>query len=150
LRAFVREILIVFGDTYVQTTKPVSTGNPNEPYAEKRRTQRVRIAMPVIIRGKHGNQSFEEATATVSVSAHGCMVHLDAQVGRAQHLTIVNKNTMEELLCRVSYLGQGERGRQEVGLEFAEVAPRFWKIAFPPDDWNPADRKRAGLGGAPK
>lgn len=132
----------------MQITKPQTTGNPNEPYAEKRRTQRVRIAMPVLIRGKHGNVNFEEATTTVSVSAHGCMVHLDAQVGRMQHLTIVNKNTTEELLCRVSYMGQGERGKQEVGLEFAEASPRFWKIAFPPDDWNPADRKRAGVGAA--
>jgi hypothetical protein len=45
-------------------------------------------------------------------------------------------------------MGQGERGKQEVGLEFAEASPRFWKIAFPPDDWNPADRKRAGVGAA--
>jgi hypothetical protein len=31
--------------------------------------------------------------------------------------------------------------KTEVGLEFSEPVPRFWRITFPPEDWNPADRK---------
>jgi hypothetical protein len=24
-----------------------------------------------------------------------------------------------------------------VGIEFDEPAPRFWRVAFPPEDWSP-------------
>jgi hypothetical protein len=46
-----------------------------------------------------------------------------------------NTNTGEEALCRVVYVSPHEREKREVGLDFAEPRPQFWKVAFPPDDW---------------
>jgi len=112
--------------------------------SERRRTHRIQISMPIIVRGKSGNLAFEEKTKTASVNANGCMVHLEAGVLRMQPVSIVNPKTAEELPCTVTFIGQQEGTKTEVGLEFAEASPLFWRIAFPPEDWNPAERKRAG------
>ena len=115
-----------------------------EGTTERRRSVRVNIAMPVLVRGKKGAQSFEEETQTVSVSAHGCMVRIANTVARGQEIAIVNKKTAEELPCTVTFLGQRDGAKTEIGVEFAEASPLFWRIAFPPEDWDPAERKRSG------
>ncbi|HWG58967.1 MAG TPA: hypothetical protein VN661_07955 [Candidatus Acidoferrales bacterium] len=117
---------------------------PGGEYAERRRTQRVQIAMPVLVRGKSGNKPFEETTQTVSVNAYGGMLRLGTSVSRGQQISIVNPKTAEELPCTVTSLGQRDSNKVEVGFEFSEPSPLFWRIAFPPEDWNPAERKRAG------
>lgn len=123
-------------------TKNAVPGVANENTAERRRSHRVHITMPVLIRGKRAGQPFEEQTQTISVSAHGCMVRMATPVARAQEVSIVNTKTAEELPCTVSFLGQRDGGKMEVGVEFAEPSPVFWRIAFPPENWNPAERKR--------
>lgn len=123
----------------MRSSMPGTTG---ENTVERRRSHRVHIAMPVLVRGKKGTQAFEEATATVSVNAHGCMVRLATAVTRNQAVSIVNPKTAEELPCTITFLGPKEAGKTEVGIEFAEPSPVFWRIAFPPEDWDPAERKR--------
>jgi hypothetical protein len=113
-----------------------------ESQAERRRSHRVHIVMPVLIRGKKSGQPFEEQTHTISVNAHGCMVRLSTPVTRAQEISIINPKTAEELPCTVTFIGQRDGGRLEVGVEFAESSPVFWRIAFPPEDWDPSERKR--------
>ena len=117
---------------------------PSEIAAERRRSHRVNIAMPVLVRGKRGTQPFEEEAQTISVSAHGCMMRMATPVARAQEIAIVNTKTAEELPCTVTFHGQKEGGKTEVGVEFAEPSPLFWRIAFPPEDWDPSERKRPG------
>jgi len=116
---------------------------PNEAGSDRRRSHRVNIAMPILVRGKT-SQPFQEQTHTVSVSAHGCVFRLAAQVKRLQEIAIVNSKTAEELPCKVTFLGQKEGGKTEVGVEFSEPSPLFWRIAFPPEDWDPSERKRPG------
>jgi PilZ domain len=117
---------------------------PGDANSDRRRSHRVNIAMPVLVRGKKGTQSFEESTQTISVSAHGCMVRVANPVARGQEIAIVNKKTAEELPCTVTFIGQKDQGKTEVGVEFAEASPLFWRIAFPPEDWDPSERKRSG------
>ena len=116
---------------------------PNEAGSDRRRSHRVNIAMPILVRGKT-SQPFQEQTHTVSVSAHGCVFRLAAQVKRLQEIAIVNSKTAEELPCKVTFLGQKESGKTEVGVEISEPSPLFWRIAFPPEDWDPSERKRPG------
>ncbi len=122
--------------------KPPAPGAIDSNYAEKRRTQRVQITMPVLVRGTNGGQSFEEEALTISMNANGCMLLLAMPVKRAQQVSIVNPKTAEELPCSVVYVGKKMDGKTEVGLEFAEASPLFWRIAFPPEDWDPSERKR--------
>jgi hypothetical protein len=125
-------------------SKPPIAAPPAEAYSERRRSHRVHITMPIIVRGTAGGKRFEEASQTVSVSAHGCLLRLAAPVQRAQEVSIVNPRTAEELPCTITFVGQKETGKLEVGLEFAEASPLFWRIAFPPEDWDPSERKRPG------
>jgi hypothetical protein len=121
-----------------------ATTSPNNSNTEKRRSLRVHIAIPLLVRGGgNGTPTFEEDTSTVLVSAHGCMIRLAHKVERTQKITIINKQTAEELVCSVTFLGQTEGGKMEVGLEFAEPSPVFWRIGFPPEDWDPSERKRS-------
>jgi len=118
--------------------------SPIDSGPDRRRSHRVNIAMPVIVRGKKAGQPFEEQAYTISVNAHGCMFRMATPVSRMQEVSIVNHKTAEELPCKVTFLGQKEGGKTEVGVEFVEPSPLFWRIAFPPEDWDPAERKRAG------
>jgi hypothetical protein len=123
---------------------PVAIGNPTggDSAGGLRRTHRVRIAMPVIVRGKSGHGSFQEQTHTVAVNANGCSVRLEARVVRLQDVSIVNPKTAEELPCKVIYIGPSDGTKTEIGLEFTEASPLFWRIAFPPVDWDVSERKR--------
>jgi PilZ domain len=115
-----------------------------ENNSDRRRSHRVHIMMPVLVRGTKGTQQFEEQTVTISVNAHGCMVRLATAVTRNQGISIINPKTAEELPCTVTFLGPKEGGKTEVGIEFAEPSPVFWRIAFPPENWDPTERKRPG------
>jgi len=119
-----------------------SPGPGAESASDRRRTHRLQITMPVIVRGGSGAHTFQEETQTVSVNANGCMVRLTAHVTRTQHISIVNPKTAEELPCKVTYIGQRDGNKTEIGLEFSEASPLFWRIAFPPEDWDPSERKR--------
>lgn len=123
------------------STLPLTSAGADKS-SERRRSQRVQIIMPVLVRGVSGGQKFEEEASTVMVNANGCMLMLKAPVVKAQQVSLVNPATTEELPCRVVFLGRKAEGKTEVGLEFAEASPLFWRINFPPEDWNAAERKR--------
>jgi hypothetical protein len=76
-------------------------------------------------------------------------VKLEARVGRMQHVEIVNPKTAEELPCKVTFMGQSDGTKTEIALEFMEPSPLFWRIAFPPVDWDPSERKRPGSSAPP-
>jgi hypothetical protein len=107
----------------------------------KRRSSRIYIAMPVLFRAQIGNVLLEETTKTLRVNAHGCLIHLTALVERGQEASVVNLATQEQVTCKVNFLDKKEGDQTEVGLEFTQPSPLFWHIHFPPEDWNPGDRK---------
>jgi hypothetical protein len=119
-----------------------SAGATADKSADRRRSQRVQIIMPVLVRGASGGQTFQEEATTMMVNANGCMLMLKAALVKGQQVSIVNPTTTEELPCKVVFLGRKADGRTEIGLEFAEASPLFWRINFPPEDWNAAERKR--------
>lgn len=121
---------------------PVEASVPDLRRGDARRSKRVYIAMPVIVRGQQGKDAFEERAVTESVNAHGCMIRLAKAVDRGQKLTLTNAKSQEAVECRVAYIGQSEGGKIQAGIEFALPAGYFWHIAFPPDDWNAAERKK--------
>jgi len=123
------------------STLPVA-GATADKASERRRSQRVQIVMPVLVRGTSGGQAFEEEASTVMVNANGCMLMIKTAVVKAQQISLVNPATTEELPCKVVFIGRKSEGKSEVGVEFAEASPLFWRINFPPEDWNAAERKR--------
>jgi PilZ domain len=116
-------------------------GTPTQNAQDRRRSIRLHLAMPVIVRGVVATRPFEEKTQTITVSAYGCMLCVSAHVVRGQEVVLVNPTTAEELPCRVISLRPAEGDRKEIGLEFTESSPMFWRIAFPPAYWIPSERK---------
>lgn len=111
-------------------------------FGEQRRSHRVHIAVPVILRGKRGEQVLEEETTTTLVNSAGGLLLTNLALQTGQTITLTNKRTAEAQACKVAYVGVGEANRLQVGFEFVEPAPKFWRIAFPPDDWDSSERKR--------
>ncbi len=111
--------------------------------AARRRSLRVHLEMPVFVYG-HGpnDETFFEENKTVSVSACGALITLSAEVSRGQKLILGNPKTEQHVECRVIYVEVAQDGTAEVAIEFATPFEKFWGIAFPPDDWDPAGRKR--------
>ena len=111
-------------------------------FGEQRRSHRVHIAINITVRGKRGDQAFQEETATTVVNSAGGLMLTDLSLHQGQQLTITHRTTAEEMAAKVVFLGTGEGNRPQVGFEFVEPAPKFWRISFPPDNWDSNDRKR--------
>jgi len=99
-----------------------------------RRSSRLTLAVPVVVWGmqeKDASTFFEE-TQTVSVAVHGALVKLSAPVHPNQKVVVYNKQTQEEMGCRVVHVRNNGNGSNEVGIFFENPTPNFWKISFPP------------------
>jgi hypothetical protein len=115
-------------------TTPHSPGHTSP----RRRSQRVLMQVPVRIRGKdaQGNQ-FEEEGCTLAINAHGALIQMQVRLTSGSRVHMQHKQTQEEQECQVVFLGPVRSGKTEIGLEFSEPRPTFWRVAFPPEDWTP-------------
>ncbi len=106
--------------------------------SNRRRSQRVLLRIPVQVIGRSPDRKpFSEMTHTAVVNAHGGLIYLSLKVAVGQVIILKNPETNEEQLCRVARADPAPDGRIEVGLEFVKPAPNFWRVAFPPSDWEP-------------
>jgi len=106
--------------------------------ANRRRSQRVLMEVPVRVSGQTGaGLSFEEETHTRAISAHGALILVSTQVHRGQRLTLSNGQTKAALECVVAHIDRHQRDHPHVGVEFILPNPVFWHVAFPPKDWTP-------------
>jgi len=104
----------------------------------RRRSQRVLMQVPVLVRGTDvQSRGFEEETETLSISAHGALIMLGAKVAPGTKVIVKHQSTQEEQESEVVFVGTTRSGKAEVGLEFASPRPTFWRVAFPPEDWTP-------------
>ena len=107
--------------------------------ANRRRSQRVLMKLPVRISAQAGAPSFfEEDTYTLAISAHGALIVVTAPVYRGQRFTLSNVQTNGALECIVAHVDKAP-GEQttKVGVEFMLPNQTFWRVAFPPKDWTP-------------
>jgi PilZ domain len=106
--------------------------------ANRRRSQRVLMKIPVRVSGQTGPGSlFEEETHTLAISAHGALIAVSKQVSKGHRLSLSNVQTRAALECVVAHIGRREGERIQVGVEFMLPNPIFWHVAFPPKDWSP-------------
>jgi hypothetical protein len=103
-----------------------------------RRSQRIRLAVSILITGKRANEAvFTEKTTTAVVNAHGALIFLREPVLVGDLLTMTNIYTKEEMICEVIDINLEQTEVPEVGVEFTQACPRFWRVSFPPADWSP-------------
>jgi hypothetical protein len=76
----------------------------------------------------------------MAISAHGALVLLASTVVIDQMVVLANGDTGDELLCRVTSLGDSFMGKTQVALEFIMPAPTFWGRAYPPKDHRKPNR----------
>ena len=107
-------------------------------YTNQRRSQRVMLSVRILVGGdRHDGKKFSEEAETSVVNAHGALIFLAEPVKLGQSLSVQNIKSHQELHAEVVDIGAVFDGRFEVGIEFLEPAPRFWRVAFPPEDWSP-------------
>ncbi len=124
-------------------TNRVSTPEGEATQSNKRRSSRVVIDIPVTVFGQNSDRKIvEEKSKTVIVSAHGALVVLKTNIDPQKPVLLINIKTGSKVHCRVAYRKDLANALFEIGLEFASPLPTFWGIAFPPEDWDPADRKK--------
>jgi len=73
----------------------------------------------------------------MAISAHGALVLLAGAVEVNEMVVLSNGDSGEELLCRVTSLGDTFMGKTQVALEFIMPAPNFWGRAYLPKDRKP-------------
>ena len=129
----------------------MNTLNPRPgAYANQRRSQRILLTVPVMVSGVSANGApFSERTSTRVVNAHGALVQLRERVLLGQALRAKHLMTTEELDCNVVDINKGNSGVTEVGVEFLEACPHFWRVSFPPPDWNPRSLEAKRYAGEP-
>src|SRR5882762_558596 len=128
------------GDTSAAATAPAKPpempARANEsPNANKRRSDRVLVALPVELTATDPNGvRFTEACFTEMVSLHGASVALPKRAS-AEHPVTLHRRALD-LQVKARILGQlGIRpGFHVYGIAFTEDAPNFWGINFPPLD----------------
>jgi hypothetical protein len=108
------------------------------PMSNRRRSQRVLLRIPIQVIGQSPDKKpVSEMTHTAVVNAHGGLIYLSLKVTVGQAIILKNPETDEEQLCRIARADPAPDGRTEVGIEFVKPAPNFWRVAFPPADWEP-------------
>jgi hypothetical protein len=96
---------------------------------EKRRSQRVKVRVPVAVRLQLADKRIiTETTEALVVSAHGGLILLTAEVFQGDFVTLSNPTTEKEMLGRVTDVGARIMGKVQVGIEFIKPAPEFWGI----------------------
>lgn len=94
------------------------------------------MQVAVRVRGQDAQgKEFTEETETLAINAHGALILINARVTSGSKLHLQHNRTQEEQECHVAFLGPVRAGKAEVGLEFSDPRPTFWRVAFPPEDW---------------
>jgi hypothetical protein len=105
--------------------------NTTIEFSAPRRSARVFRKMKVQAQGRsHNGKKFRENCETQVVSAHGALLLLKHEVDHGELLVITNRETQEDVECRVVFLGEPCSGGQRVGIEFLTPAPHFWGMEF--------------------
>src|SRR5229473_5775982 len=106
--------------------------------ANRRRSQRVLMTVPVRVSGQTGaGLPFDEETHTRAISAHGALILVSTKVHRGQRLSLTNLQTRAVLECVVAHIDRHQRDHPHVGVQFTLANPVFWHVVFPPKDWTP-------------
>jgi len=98
---------------------------PNKA-ANRRRSQRILLSINISVEGQtSAGQAFTETTKT-SAARHQ----------PRRHPEITSIKTGDTSMATVVDLPTGAEAGAEVGVELQKPSPRFWRVAFSPEDWS--------------
>jgi hypothetical protein len=106
---------------------------------DRRRVQRVMLRVPATVHvSLQGKPATFEST-TMSVSNAGALLIVKQSLPSDCRLVLEHGQTREKVACRVTCPPREMPEGFHVSVEFDAPAPNFWRIAFPPTDWRPAE-----------
>src|ERR1700747_1074997 len=99
----------------------VSSAKGSAPASAVRRSKRVIVDVPLVIRGDaEGKRPFREETFTLTVSAHGGLLVLENRVALGQKIVLMNPKTWDEREATIAFLGPPYAGLATVGVQFEQ------------------------------
>jgi hypothetical protein len=114
------------------------------PSAEKRRSDRLMLTIPLRVQGVDARgEAFETSARTVVLSRYGAQVRIPRPMRSQQTVHLVNPIAQGEADFRVvEPLSASTETGGDYGVECLDSNGNFWKIHFPaPANGNPADAK---------
>jgi hypothetical protein len=109
------------------------------PGEERRRSQRVMVRIPVSLHLTIAGRKLSVQATTVSVNDHGAMVLCSRPISAETAFEMQHDRTREKRPCRVTRQPVESPDGYLIPVEFAEPAPGFWHISFPPTNWKPTE-----------
>lgn len=108
---------------------------------ERRRSQRIVLRVPVRVyhSGKDNHPVYQE-TFTETVSSHGALIDMPDFLPMNSRLILTNLVTEEDIACKVVFHGTTKEGQKQIGVEFLEASPKYWRVNFPPPGEKPLKR----------
>ena len=114
-----------------------SRGEQQAPTAERRRSQRVVIRIPVRLYFSLGKKEETLEARTVIVNDHGALLICSRVFPVGTRLEVENLRNHRRQLCHVLRVPRITDLGFEVPIEFESPAQGFWGISFPPPGWEP-------------
>jgi PilZ domain len=122
----------------------VSKTSPAKDNADKRRSTRLTLALPIKVKGVDAlHDPFTEQTRTVMVSCHGCKYLSRHYVTKGSEVRLEiprgdPKRPPREVTARVIWVQRPSHTRDmlHIGLNL-DVPGNVWDIPMPPNDWFP-------------
>jgi len=122
----------------------VSKSSPAKDGADKRRSTRLTLAVPVKVKGTDAlHEPFTESTRTVMVSCHGCRYVSRHYVTKGTEITLeIPRGNPDqpprEVTAKVIWVQRPSHAKEMlyIGLNL-DVPGNVWDIPMPPDDWFP-------------
>jgi hypothetical protein len=98
---------------------------------KKRRSQRVLLHVPVIVRALNSEGTRVEGLAfTHTINAHGGLLESAFSTKPGQELILVHPHSGKEAKARVVRVQETSDGSYPTAFEFNEFDPHFWHISF--------------------
>lgn len=97
-------------------------------HMNRRRSQRVPLAIPVFVYTQLRNKPFFEVTETIDISATGGFMPVSEKMVPSQKLILTNMQTDQDSLCHVVRSVDTNRGKPRMGIEFVRAPPDFWSV----------------------
>jgi len=108
---------------------------------ERRRTARAVVTIEVVATGlDREKQKFTFLTKTVSVSANGGVILLDAPLPVGQKFQLANEFNRKKAACRIVSVRMSREGKIHGAFELMCAESNFWSMTFPPAGARPMKR----------
>jgi hypothetical protein len=123
---------------------PVSKTPPAGNGADKRRSTRLTLSLPITVIGVDPlHEPFAELTRTVMISCHGCKYISKHYVSKGSELTLeiprgIPKTPPRRVTAKVAWLQRPRDTREMLHIAVnLNVPGNVWDIPMPPEDWFP-------------